>query len=108
MENYTFRIVDGKTELALDMDSTKKYIDYIQKTWSKALEKVRELGGKEPGHLSCGQDYRIQHWLFQNGIHFVPVHSANRQLKFSDPYHFIVVGFNFINGYNIGPVYPDK
>ena len=55
MENYTFRIVDGKTELALDMDSTKKYIDYIQKTWSKALEKVRELAKKSQGIYLAGK-----------------------------------------------------
>jgi uncharacterized protein YndB with AHSA1/START domain len=46
MENYTLRTVDGKTELAVDMDTSKEYIDYFQKTWPKALEKVRELAEK--------------------------------------------------------------
>lgn len=42
-ENYTLRPVGGKTELTIDMGITKEYLDYFEKTWPKALEKVREL-----------------------------------------------------------------
>lgn len=43
LENYTLKTVDGKTELAVDMDITDEYKDYFLATWPKALEKVKEL-----------------------------------------------------------------
>lgn len=43
LENYTLKTVNGKTELTIDMDVTNEYKDYFQKTWPKALDKVKEL-----------------------------------------------------------------
>lgn len=42
-ENYTFNNANGKTLLAVDMDSNEKYKDFFSETWSKALEKVKEI-----------------------------------------------------------------
>lgn len=46
LENYTLRTVNGKTELTVDMDITDEYKDYFQKTWPKALNKLKELAEK--------------------------------------------------------------
>lgn len=46
MENYTLKGVDGKTELLVDMDTTEASREYFEKTWPKALEKLRELAEK--------------------------------------------------------------
>jgi hypothetical protein len=45
-ENYTLKNVDGKTELVVDMDISKEWMDYFQNTWPKALDKVKELAEK--------------------------------------------------------------
>ena len=46
LENYSLRTVKGKTELTVDMDVTDEYKDYFQKTWPKALDKLKELAEK--------------------------------------------------------------
>ena len=43
LENYTLRGVDGKTELSVDMDVTDEYLDYFQKTWPQAMEKIKAI-----------------------------------------------------------------
>ena len=43
MENYTLKSNNGNTELLVDMDIADQYKDYFEKTWPKALEKVKEL-----------------------------------------------------------------
>lgn len=42
-ENYTFKDIDGQTELTVEMDSKKDYKDYFSKVWPKALERLKEL-----------------------------------------------------------------
>ncbi|MBO9673668.1 MAG: SRPBCC domain-containing protein [Sphingobacteriaceae bacterium] len=46
LENYTLEDKDGKTELTIDMDITEDWKAYFEKTWPKALEKVKELAEK--------------------------------------------------------------
>lgn len=43
LENYTLRDEGGKTELAVEMDINKEWMDYFVKTWPVALEKVKTL-----------------------------------------------------------------
>ena len=43
MENYTLEEMDGKTSLKVDMDTLEDHKEYFEKTWPKALEKVKEL-----------------------------------------------------------------
>jgi activator of Hsp90 ATPase-like protein len=45
-ENYTLSTVNGKTELRVDMDITEEFRDYFEKTWPKALDKLKELTEK--------------------------------------------------------------
>jgi hypothetical protein len=45
-ENYTLNTVNGKTELKVDMDITEEFRDYFEKTWPKALDKLKELAEK--------------------------------------------------------------
>ena len=42
-ENYSFKTADGKTLLAVDMDSNEKYKEYFSESWPKALEKLKEI-----------------------------------------------------------------
>lgn len=46
VENYTLKTVNGKTELAIDMDVAEEYKDHFEKSWPKALSKVKELAEK--------------------------------------------------------------
>lgn len=46
MENYRLIDENGKTKLAVDMDSTDEFKEYFLKTWPVALEKVKELSEK--------------------------------------------------------------
>ena len=46
LENYTLKTVNGKTELAIDMDVADEYKDYFEKSWPNALTKVKELAEK--------------------------------------------------------------
>ena len=45
-ENYRLTDNNGKTKLAVDMDSTDEFKDYFLKTWPVALKKVKELSEK--------------------------------------------------------------
>lgn len=45
-ENYRLIDENGKTKLAVDMDSTDEFKDYFLKTWPVALETVKELSEK--------------------------------------------------------------
>ena len=45
-ENYTFKEVDGKTEVLVDTDSTEEFQEMFQNTWPKALQKLKELAEK--------------------------------------------------------------
>jgi uncharacterized protein YndB with AHSA1/START domain len=50
-ENYTLNEEDGKTELLIDMDITKEWLDYFKETWPKALDKVKEIAEKQHDHI---------------------------------------------------------
>ncbi len=41
-ENYTFRDLGGRTEVLVEMDSVEEYREMFEKTWPKALEKLKE------------------------------------------------------------------
>lgn len=43
MENYTLEQVGGKTCLLIDLDVTDEFVDYMDRTWLMALQKVKEL-----------------------------------------------------------------
>jgi len=46
LENYTFKDVDGKTELQVDLSSdvvNQEMIEMSEKIWPKALQKLKEL-----------------------------------------------------------------
>ena len=47
LENYTLKSENEKTELLIDMDITEDFKEYMQSTWPKALDKVKELAEKE-------------------------------------------------------------
>lgn len=51
LENYTLNEKDGKTELLIDMDITKEWLDYFKETWPKALDKVKEIAEKQHDHI---------------------------------------------------------
>lgn len=51
LENYTLNEKAGKTELLIDMDITEEWLDYFEKTWPKALEKVKEIAEKQHDHI---------------------------------------------------------
>jgi uncharacterized protein YndB with AHSA1/START domain len=43
LENYTFRDVDGKTEVQVEMDSDEDMKAMFEETWPKALQRLKEL-----------------------------------------------------------------
>jgi uncharacterized protein YndB with AHSA1/START domain len=43
LENYTFREVGEKTVVAVDLDSHPHFIDYFNRTWPQALEKLKQI-----------------------------------------------------------------
>lgn len=43
LENYTFKSVDGKTLLSVDMDSNEDFKAYFMETWPKALDVLKSL-----------------------------------------------------------------
>jgi uncharacterized protein YndB with AHSA1/START domain len=45
-ESYTFKEIDGATELLVDTDTVDEYEEEFQKTWPKALQKLKELAEK--------------------------------------------------------------
>lgn len=49
-ENYTLKDVNGKTDLLIDMqlgDISQEFVEYFDKTWPKALDKIKELAEKK-------------------------------------------------------------
>ena len=42
-ENYTLKSSNGDTKLVVDIDLADEWKDYMNNTWPKALEKVKEL-----------------------------------------------------------------
>lgn len=42
-ENYTFKEVEGGTELSIDMDIEENYKSEFEEMWPQALEKLKEL-----------------------------------------------------------------
>lgn len=44
-ENYSFKEVDGKTEVSVNMEGTydENFTQYLQETWPKALQKLKDL-----------------------------------------------------------------
>ena len=43
LENYTFQENNGKTLLAIDMDSNQEFNSYFSETWPKALDKLKAI-----------------------------------------------------------------
>lgn len=46
-ENYTFREIDGKTEVLVDADTVEEYKEMFEKMWPKALQKLKEIAEKQ-------------------------------------------------------------
>ena len=42
-ENYTFKEIDGKTELQIEVDSDDQWVEMFNDAWPKALNKLKEL-----------------------------------------------------------------
>ena len=47
LENYTFKDLNGKTELLVDMDINDDYKDMFNEMWPKALQKLKQLAEKK-------------------------------------------------------------
>ena len=46
LENYTLKSDGGKTELVVDLDLNTDWVEYMQNTWPKALQRLKELAEK--------------------------------------------------------------
>ncbi len=46
LENYTFKKIDGKTEVLVDVDINEDFKELFQGLWPKALHKLKELAEK--------------------------------------------------------------
>ena len=46
LENYTLKTEGGKTELVVDLDVNDDWVEYMQNTWPKALQRLKELAEK--------------------------------------------------------------
>lgn len=46
LENYTFKDMNGKTELLIDVDTNQEYIEMFEILWPKALKILKELSEK--------------------------------------------------------------
>jgi hypothetical protein len=42
-ENYTFSEKDGTTTVTVDLDTSEDFVDYMNQTYPKALEKLKEI-----------------------------------------------------------------
>ncbi len=42
-ENYTFEEKNGATTVSVDLDTTEDFLDYMNETYPKALDKLKEL-----------------------------------------------------------------
>lgn len=45
-ENYTFEEKNGTTTVTVDLDSAEDFLDYMNETYPKALDKLKELSEK--------------------------------------------------------------
>ncbi|HNR20577.1 MAG: SRPBCC domain-containing protein [Bacteroidetes bacterium] len=45
-ENYTFEENNGTTTVTVDLDTTEDFVDYMNETYPKALEKLKEISEK--------------------------------------------------------------
>lgn len=43
LENYTLKEKGGQTELLIDMDTAPEYIEMMERMWSPALTRLKEL-----------------------------------------------------------------
>lgn len=43
LENYSFREESGITEITVNVDTTEEFTDYMNQTWPKALNKLKEI-----------------------------------------------------------------
>ena len=46
LENYSFQEHNGMTTVTIEIDAEEEYLDYFNSTWSKALNKLKELAEK--------------------------------------------------------------
>lgn len=46
LENYTFKEIDGKTEVQVDVDTNDEFTEMFGDIWPKALQKLKELAEK--------------------------------------------------------------
>lgn len=46
LENYTFKNINGKTEVLVDVDMNEEFKELFQDIWPKALNKLKELAEK--------------------------------------------------------------
>ena len=46
LENYTFKKINGKTEVLIDIDTNKELKEMFKDIWPKALQKLKELAEK--------------------------------------------------------------
>lgn len=46
LENYTFKNLDGKTELIIDIESPDEFKVMFEESWPKALQRLKELAEK--------------------------------------------------------------
>jgi hypothetical protein len=46
LENYSFEENNGVTTVTVDVDSMEDYIDFFNKTFPKALDKLKEIAEK--------------------------------------------------------------
>ena len=42
-ENYSFEEINGTTTVTVDLDTTEDFLDYMNQTYPKALEKLKEI-----------------------------------------------------------------
>lgn len=42
-ENYSFKLVNGKTLLAVDLETNREFVNYFEETYPKALAKLKEI-----------------------------------------------------------------
>ena len=45
-ENYTFEEKNGTTTVTVDLDTTEDFVDFMNQTYPKALDKLKELSEK--------------------------------------------------------------
>ncbi|MFZ7114277.1 MAG: SRPBCC domain-containing protein [Bacteroidota bacterium] len=43
LENYTFKEGNGSTEVSVEVDTSEDFVDYMNQTYPKALDKLKEI-----------------------------------------------------------------